>query len=63
MGGIPYNLPCTCFTKAGYVEVLNPFCHHKALFSNGTIFTHGQLGTAAFESPYDAVAKELLSND
>ena len=63
MAGIIANLPCTCFAKAGYVEVLNPFCHHRVLFSKGQIYSHSQLGTAAFESPYDEVAKELLEND
>lgn len=63
MTGIAPNLPCTCFTKAGYVAVLNPFCPHRALFSNGQIYTHSQLGTAVMNSPYDEVAKELLEDD
>jgi len=63
MFGILENVPCTCFTKAGYVQVLNPFCHHRAKFSNGSVYTHAQLGTAVFNSPYDEVAKELLGNE
>ncbi len=63
MAGIVPNVPCTCFTKAGYIEVVNPFCNHRALFSNGQIHSHSQLGIASFDSPYDEAAKELLADD